>query len=307
LKLETPFDRKDKRTILRNMKIKQMEKEALLAGLGARVRALRLEADLTVSAFGKRTSLSPRFINQLEAGTGNISVARLAQVAAALGRALPELLPPSETDHSLRAEVWRSLAACDDEDLSELRQWLAKRNRRRAMPRYIALIGILGAGKSTVGPLLARRLKTDFVELDHEIEEAAGMPLADLFATHGEHYYRAREREALAQLFATSGGGVFAPGGSVVTDPESWNLVKQRCFTIWLHATPEELMKRTKRKGNPRLLSRPSVMTDLKSLLARREPLYAESQLTIKTTGKTPAKIAQEILNVIHSLRQEPK
>jgi XRE family transcriptional regulator, aerobic/anaerobic benzoate catabolism transcriptional regulator len=163
------------------------------------------------------------------------------------------------------------------------------------------LIGVLNAGKSTVGPLLSRQLKIDFVELDHEIEDAAGMPLADLFATHGEGYYRTLEHEALARLFATSRGGVFAPGGSVVTDPESWNLVKQRCFTIWLHATPEELMKRTKRKGNQRLLNRPSVMADLKSLLARREPLYAESKLTIKTTGKAPAKITQEILNALPS------
>ena len=112
------------------------------------------------------------------------------------------------------------------------------RNGHGATPRYIALIGILNAGKSTIGPLLSRQLKTDFVELDHEIEEAAGMPLADLFATHGEDI-TALEHEALARLFATSRGGVFAPGGSVVTDPESWNLVKQRCFTIWLHATPK--------------------------------------------------------------------
>jgi XRE family aerobic/anaerobic benzoate catabolism transcriptional regulator len=288
------------------MEIKQKEKEALLARLGARVRALRLGADLTVGKFAERASLSPRFINQLEAGTGNISVARLAQVAATLGRTLPELLPPPETDHSLRAEVWRSLADCDDGDLHELRLWLAKRNGHGALPRYIALIGILGAGKSTVGPLLAKQLKTEFVELDHEIEEAAGMPLADLFASHGEGYYRTLEHGALARLFAASRGGVFAPGGSVVTDPESWNLVKQRCFTIWLHATPEELMKRTKRKGNPRLLSRPSVMTDMKSLLARREPLYAESQLTIKTTGKTPANIVQKILNALNSFQREP-
>ncbi len=288
------------------MKAEQKEKEALLARLGARVRALRLADDLTVGEFAKRTSLSPRFINQLEAGTGNISVARLAQMAAALGRTLPELLPPPETDHSLRAEVWRSLADCDDGDLHGLRQWLAERNDRGALPRYIALIGILGAGKSTVGPLLAKQLKADFVELDHEIEEAAGMPLADLFATHGEGYYRTLEHGSLARLFAASRGGVFAPGGSVVTDPESWNLVKQRCFTVWLHATPEELMKRTKRKGNQRLLSRPSVMTDMKSLLSRREPLYAESQLTIKTTGKTPAKIVHEILNALDSLRRDP-
>jgi XRE family transcriptional regulator, aerobic/anaerobic benzoate catabolism transcriptional regulator len=288
------------------MKMKQ-EREVLLEGLGARVRALRLDAKLNVSQFAERAALSPRFINQLEAGTGNISVARLAAVAAALGRTLAELLPPPETDHSLRAEVWRSLADCDDGVMHELRQWLAERNGHNTLPRYIALIGILGAGKSTLGPLLAKQLKTGFIELDHEIEEAAGLPLADLFATHGEGYYRTLEHEALAQLFATSRGGVLAPGGSVVTDPESWNLVKQRCFTIWLHATPEELMKRTKRKGNPRLLSRPSVLDDMKSLLTRREPLYAESQLTIKTTGRAPAKIAQAILAALHSIRGDSR
>ena len=288
------------------MEAKRKEKEALLVSLGGRVRALRQAGDLTVSEFAKRTSLSPRFINQLEAGTGNISVARLALVAAALGRTLPELLPPPESDHSLRAEVWRALAGSDDQDLHELRQWLDERNGHSALPRYIALIGILNAGKSTVGPLLAKQLKTDFVELDHEIEEAAGLPLADIFASHGEGYYRTLEHGALARHFATSRGGVFAPGGSVVTDAESWNLVKQRCFTVWLHATPEELLKRTKRKGNQRLLSRPTILTDMKSLLARREPLYAESQLTIKTSGKTPAKIVQEILKALHSLQREP-
>jgi XRE family aerobic/anaerobic benzoate catabolism transcriptional regulator len=142
------------------MQVNQKEKETLLARLGARVRTLRLEADLTVSEFAKRTSLSPRFINQLEAGTGNISVARLAQVAAALGRTLPELLPPPETDHSLRAEIWRSLADCDDQDLHKLRQWLTERNGHGTTPRYIALIGILNAGKSTIGPLLAKQLNT---------------------------------------------------------------------------------------------------------------------------------------------------
>lgn len=277
----------------------QKEKTALLTHLGARVRALRLASNLTVREFAERTALSPRFINQLEGGTGNISVAGLARVGAALNRTLAELLPPAEADHSLRAEIWRSLSECDDADLHALRQWLAKRKGQTALPRFIALIGILGAGKSTVGPLLAKELKTDFIELDHKIEEAAGLPLADIFATHGESYYRDLEHESLARLFATSRGCVFAPGGSVVTDPESWNLIKQRCFTIWLHATPEELMKRTKRKGNPRLLSRPSVLTDMKSLLVRREPLYAESQLVIRTSGKSPAKVLNEIREAI--------
>lgn len=275
------------------------QKDTLLADLGARVRGLRLDADWTVKEFAERAKLSPRFINQLEAGTGNISVTGLARIGIALDRTIAELLPPPETDVSLRAEVWRLVSECEDGDLHALRQWLLKRQGQAVAPRFIALIGILGAGKSTLGPLLAKALKTEFIELDHKIEEAAGMPLADIFATHGESYYRNLEHEALGRLFATSRGCVFAPGGSVVTDPESWNLIKQRCFTVWLHATPEELMKRTKRKGNPRLLSRPSVVADMKGLLARREPFYGESQLIIKTSSKLPPKVLSEILAAV--------
>ncbi len=293
------IDRNAGRTILREMNKKQ--KDSFLASLGARLRSLRLEANLTVKEFAERADLSPRFINQLETGTGNISVAGLARVSAALNRTMAELLPPLASDLSLQAEIWRMLSECDEADLHALRQWIIKRKGQDTTPRYIALIGILGAGKSTLGPLLAKALKTEFIELDHQIEEAAGMSLADIFATHGESYYRDLEHETLARLFATSRGCVFAPGGSIVTDSESWNLVKQRCFTVWLHATPEELMKRTKRKGNPRLLSRPSVLTDMKGLLARREPLYAESQLAIKTSGKLPAKVLHEILAAVPS------
>lgn len=276
-------------------------KDTLLANLGARVRSLRLEAKLTVREFAEKAALSPRFINQLEAGTGNISVAGLARVGVALNRTVAELLPPPDADLTLRAEIWRLLDECDDGDLYAIRQWLISRKGHDATPRFIALIGILGAGKSTLGPVLAKEVKTEFIELDYMIEEAAGMPLADIFATHGENYYRDLEHESLGRLFSTSNGCVFAPGGSIVTDSESWNLVKQRCFTIWLQATPDELMKRMKRKGNPRLMSRPSVLADMKGLLARREPLYAESQLTIRTSGKTPAKILSEILEGLPS------
>lgn len=283
------------------MNKKEKEKNALLLTMGTRVRRLRLEANLTVKDFAERADLSPRFINQLEAGSGNISVAGLARVGTALNRTLAELLTPPDADHSLRAEVWRMLNACDDGDWHALHQWLAKRKGRSATPRYIALVGILGAGKSTLGPMLAEALSTEFVEVDQVIEESAGMSLSDLFSIHGETYYRTLERESLAKLFSLSRGCIFAPGGSVVTDAESWNLVKQRCFTVWLHAAPDELMKRTARKGNPRLLKRPSVLTDLKNLLMRREPFYAESQLVIHTSGKMPKKILTEILQALPS------
>jgi XRE family aerobic/anaerobic benzoate catabolism transcriptional regulator len=279
---------------------KRDEKNSLLSGIGARVRAMRLGSGLTVREFAERAALSPRFINQLEAGEGNISIARLARVADGLGRSLPELIPPPEDDGSLRSRTWRLLSECSDEDWQELHQWLENRRGNLTKPSFIALIGLRGAGKSTVGAMLARRLKKRFVELDQWVEEAAGMPLGEIFATHGEGYYRRLEREALARLFATAsatGGCIFAPGGSVVTDAESWELIKRRCFTVWLHATPAEFMNRMRRQGDTRpMQGRPAAMAELKALLQRREPLYAESQLIIKTTGKSPAEITTQII-----------
>src|SRR5262245_1181019 len=275
-------------------------KAGLLTAVGARVRALRLEAGLTVREFAERAALSPRFVNQLETGAGNISIAGLARAAAALGRSLPELVPPLKQDHSLTAEIWRLLTDSGGDDLQDLLQWLEQRRGSRSKPRFIALIGLRGSGKSTVGPMLARRLQTEFVELDKWVEEAAGLTLAEMFATHGEAYYRELERESVLRLFARLSGGVLAPGGSVVTDAESWELIKRRCFTVWLHATPEEFMRRMRRQGDLRpIQGRPSAMSELKALLARREPLYAESHLKIKTTGKSPASVVGEIAEAV--------
>jgi XRE family aerobic/anaerobic benzoate catabolism transcriptional regulator len=278
----------------------EQPKRQLLCAVGDRVRALRLEAGLTVRDFAERAALSPRFVHQLERGAANISIAGLARVAAATGRSLFELMPPLADDHSLPAEIWRLLSDRRVDDLNELQQWLEQRRGRRSQSNFVALVGLRGAGKSTIGPLLARRLKTDFVELDKWVEGAADMSLGEIFATHGEAYYRALQRESVFKLLARSAGCVVMPGGSVVTDAESWELIKRRCFTVWLHATPEEFMRRMRRQGDTRpMQGRPTAMDELKALLARREPLYAESHLVIKTTHKSPAqvmaKIAQEV------------
>ena len=275
-------------------------KVLLLTRIGARVRALRLDAGLTVKGFAERAVLSPRFVNQLEAGAANISIAGLARAAAALGCSARELVPPAGDDHSLSAELWRSLSELSDDDLHDLRQWLEARRGSNSKPRFVALIGLRGAGKSTVGRLLAKRLKTDFIEIDKRIEEAAGMSLGEIFATHGETYYHQLERESISTLLASSCGCVLAPGGSMVADGESWALIKRRCFTVWLHATPAEFMRRMRRQGDLRpMQGRPSAMDELKALLARREPFYAESRLKIATTNKSPSAVVAHIVKVI--------
>ena len=279
-------------------------KTLVLAALGARIRALRLESGLTAKELAGRASLSPRFVNQLESGAGNISVAGLARVASALGRATHELVPPAGDDHSSPAEIWRLLSDFSRDDLHEVQRWLETRKGARTAPSFVALIGLRGAGKSTVGPMLARRLKTEFLEIDKLVEKAAGMSLGEIFATHGEAYYRDLERESILRLFASSRGCVLVPGGSVVTDAETWEMIKRRCFTIWLHATPGEFMKRMRRQGDLRpMQGRPSAMSELKALLARREPFYAESHLKIRTTNKTPAAVIEQIVKSVNGIK----
>jgi XRE family aerobic/anaerobic benzoate catabolism transcriptional regulator len=273
------------------------QKNSLLSAIGERVRSMRLARELTVKEFAAAASLSPRFVNQLEAGEGNISVGGLARVASALDCSLYELIPPDLNDHSIRARTWQLVAESSDDDLMEINRLYALRRKGSDSRKSVALIGLRGAGKSTVGPVLAKRLKTRFVELDKLIEQAAGLALGEIFSTHGENYYRRLEREALTSVFAQNRDCVLAPGGSVVTDPESWELIKRHCFTVWLHATPDEFMRRMHKQGDTRAMQgRPAAMEELKALLARREPFYAESQMTIRTTNKPPAKVIEQIL-----------
>ena len=271
----------------------------LLKEIGDRVRALRSEARLTQTDLAERATLSPRFVAQVEAGQANISILRLAEISSALDRPLQELIPPPGDDGSLHAEIWRMLGSCREEDLQELRRWLRQRSGE-PQPLFIALVGLRGAGKSTVGPRLAKRLKTEFIELDSLVENAAGISLGEIFAMHGEEYYRRLERAALTDLLASARGAVVATGGSMVTDPENWGLIKRRCFTVWLRALPEEHMTRVQKQGDMRpMQGHPAAMAELKALLARREPLYGESQLTVKTTGKAPGKVVSEIIEAM--------
>jgi XRE family transcriptional regulator, aerobic/anaerobic benzoate catabolism transcriptional regulator len=247
----------------------------LLAGIGSRVRSLRQARALTGRELALRANLSLRFVSQIEAGEANVSIAKLDQMAQALGCAVTDLIAPAESDRSLRARTWRLLSQYSDNDWQALHEWLEQRNGATPERQFIALIGLYGAGKSTVGPMLAQRLKTEFIELDHWVEEAAGLSLAQIFTTYGEAYYHQLQRKALAKLFA-----------------------------VWLHATPQEFLKRMIKAGETRLTQRPTVMADLKALLARREPHYAEASLTVKTTGKTPSKVTASILAALAESRK---
>lgn len=229
-----------------------MEADGLLAALGRQCRELRTRCGFTLRELARQSGLSPRFLVQVEGGCGNISVRNLAHLAAALGTTPAALL--AGAGNAAQAPV-------------------------------VALLGLRGAGKTSVGRKLARRLRVPFVELDRRVEEAAGLTLAEIFALHGESYFRRLEREAQERILDEGRPLVLATGGGLVTSPESFELLRRRALTVWLRARPEDHWNRVVQQGDRRpMADHPEAMAELRRLLALREPLYAQAGATIDTS-----------------------
>jgi XRE family transcriptional regulator, aerobic/anaerobic benzoate catabolism transcriptional regulator len=244
-----------------------MHQHTLLSQIGARVRTRRISMGWTLREIAERSGVSSRFLSDLEGGKGNISVARLADVARALDVPLVALLP-SDDEQSL----------------------------------VVSLVGLRGAGKSTIGKSLAKHLRVSFLELDTLIEKEANLSLAELFSLHGESYYKRLAYDLLLRLLAQSEQKVIATGGSVVTDPETWQLLKRRTHTVWVKASPEDHWKRVLGQGDTRpMANRTSAMAELRSILSLRAPLYAEAAQTIDTSA---VRVTEAVRLVSAALRQ---
>lgn len=244
-----------------------MRRDALLERLGRRIRASRADQRLTLKELAQRSGLSARFLVEVEAGHGNISVRRLGELARALGTTPGVLLGDAGRD---------------------------------ALPPVIALLGLRGAGKTTIGRRLARRLRVQFVELDRRVEEAAGLTLAEIFALHGEQYYRRLEREALEQLLDEGRPLALATGGGLVASPETYALLKRRALTVWLRARPEDHWNRVVKQGDRRpMADHPQAMAELRRLLRARAPLYAQAAHTVDTSDASLDRITREVARLM--------
>ncbi len=261
-------------------------KDGFLKSLGLRIRGLRLAAGGSIEHLARRSELSPRFLSEIEAGRGNVSVARLSQIAHALEQPIQNLIPAAKDDISLRGRIWELLEHCAAKDLDELYAWLSARQKKH-LQRSIALVGVRGAGKSTIGRLLAARLGLPFVEFDALIEKEAGISLTEIFRIHGEEYYRKLEHNVMERFLSQSPRAVLATGGSLVTEQDTWALVRRECHTVCLKAKAKDHWDRVVAQGDMRPVVKPGAMDELKGLLKIREPLYDQAELVIDTSHHT--------------------
>lgn len=274
--------------------------------LGERVRDARARHGMTRRMLAHDCGVSERYLAQLESGRGNLSIVLLRRVAAAIDVPLAELvseeLPPVE--YALIAERLRRLKPTE---LTEAAAILAKRfGDNAARADRIALIGLRGAGKSTLGTLLAERLGWPFVELSREIEREATVGVNEIFDLWGQAAYRRYERRALERVVLTRSPVVIATGGGLVSELPTFERLLEACYTIWLQASPNEYWERVLRQGDYRMSNGVGVkqaMADMRHILAQREALYSKADARLDTTGKTTAQSLRELLALVRKAR----
>jgi XRE family aerobic/anaerobic benzoate catabolism transcriptional regulator len=280
-----------------------IERDDYLCRLGERVREERARRGMTRRMLARDSGLSERYLAQLESGKGNLSIKLLRRVGDALNLALPRLLGGEPAEPAEFGRIVELLRRLPQDRLGEARALL---DAHFAVPdgearqRRIALIGLRGAGKSTLGGHLAHHLNVPFIELDAEIERDFGLSLSEIFALSGQSAYRRSERRAFDGVLDRHPQFVLAAGGSIVAEPETYDELLSRCFTIWIKSSPEEHMSRVIAQGDLRPMSdNKEAMADLERILAARTPLYARADAVVDTAGRSVEASFSDLLAIL--------
>jgi XRE family aerobic/anaerobic benzoate catabolism transcriptional regulator len=271
--------------------------------LGERVREARARRGMTRKILAKDSDVSERYLAQLESGQGNVSILLLRQIAKALDVRVETLIsdgPQPSIEFIHTTEFLRRLGP---EEIHRAHQVLLQHfsgvdsSARRGR---VALIGLRGAGKSTLGATLAERLGVPFIELDRVIEQESGVSLSVIFDLYGQSGFRRLELQCLEEVLERHPRFVLSTGGSLVSEHATFERLLAACFTVWLRATPEDHMQRVIAQGDMRPISENrESMADLRRILSMREPLYSEADLAIDTSGRTPSESLEMLLGSV--------
>ena len=279
----------------------QAEPESqFLEQLGQRVRTMRALRGMSRKVLAKVSGISERYIAQLESGKGNVSIVLLRRVSAAMGAHAEDLIPTTDTtpDWLVIRDLMRSATP---QQVAQAKEILSGSGSRHGNAfAGIALIGLRGAGKSTLGKMLAKKIGWTFVELNKEVEQQNGLSVAEIIALYGQEGFRRMEQAALAQLLARKEPIVLATGGGIVSEPVTFDLVLSSFYTVWLRAAPEEHMGRVRKQGDLRPMADDrSAMQELRTILLSREPLYARASAQVDTAGLDIDEAARRLADTV--------
>jgi XRE family aerobic/anaerobic benzoate catabolism transcriptional regulator len=278
-----------------------------LVQLGQRVRNMRALRGMSRKVLAKVSGISERYIAQLESGKGNVSIVLLRRVSTAMAAHLEDLIPDGEPAPDW-AVIRDLLRKADPNQIAQAKDILAGNGATALRDKPfagIALIGLRGAGKSTLGKLLAKQIGWSFVELNKEIEAQNGLSVAEIIALYGQEGFRRMEQTALGQLLARKELTVLATGGGIVSEPLTFDLILSSFYTIWLKAEPEEHMARVRRQGDLRPMADDrSAMSELRTILRSREPLYARASAVVDTAGLTVDAAAARLIEAVGPVLQ---
>jgi XRE family transcriptional regulator, aerobic/anaerobic benzoate catabolism transcriptional regulator len=278
-----------------------------LVQLGQRVRNMRALRGMSRKVLAKVSGISERYIAQLEAGRGNVSIVLLRRVSNAMGAHLEDLIPDGQPapDWPVIRDLLRKATP---DQIAQAKDILAGNDASALRPGAfagIALIGLRGAGKSTLGKMLAKKIGWNFVELNKEIEAQNGLSVAEIIALYGQEGFRRMEQTALHQLLARKELTVLATGGGIVSEPITFDLILSSFYTIWLKAEPEEHMARVRGQGDLRPMADDrSAMSELRTILKSREPLYARASAVVDTAGLSPDAAAARLIEAVAPVLQ---
>ncbi|MFI5095517.1 MAG: helix-turn-helix transcriptional regulator [Candidatus Acidiferrum sp.] len=284
--MQTGFSSKE----LAPQRLPRDSEDGFLLYLGKRVRELRNRRGMTRKMMAREADVSERHLAQLEAGEGNVSIVLLRRIAGALHVSLAELFAPeAETQHE-KVLIQRFLERLPAHRVEDAMSRLLREfgDEEKARRRRLALVGIRGAGKSTLGSRLGRDMNLSFIELDREIEKDTGMPLGEIFSLYGQTGYRTIEKRLLERVLQEHERAIISVGGGVVSEKETYDYLLSNCYTIWIKARPEEYMARVIAQGDLRVMGGSNqAMEDLRRILEAREPLYRKADLYLETSGNS--------------------